>query len=159
MAHKAKSTPEVWQQAKAIALRMLRRAYRQEIERLTEEVRSRLESGELHGYTDADDRRETSEPGEKRWMAPLWAWEKEIEAAMMPTFPDAYLVLAVSPSEDNLDGATGIVAAKNLAAECVSHDVLRHAVSRGWYRPAPDEYPTETDLALDGNDLVLGEAL
>ncbi|HYG66369.1 MAG TPA: hypothetical protein VD838_01870 [Anaeromyxobacteraceae bacterium] len=56
----------------------------------------------------------------------------------MRTFADAYLVLAVSPSENELDGGITLAAARAAAAECVSRDVLTVAVERGWCRRAAE---------------------
>ncbi len=141
-----------WTKAKDEALETLRTVYRAEIERLAQELRPRFESGELHGYNNEDGDRESLPCGAPLdapvICAPIHLLERRIEERMASTFPDAYLVLACSPSEDKIEDAA-LTDAKNAAAECVGNDVLRIARARGWYRPTPDEEPSDEELELD----------
>ena len=124
MAHEMKSTPQMWKEAKAIALAMLREAYNREIERIAEELAPRIVSGELGAYAGDDE------------SSPLWRLECEMRKRIARTEVDKHVVMAVSPSEDECaEGVTTL-------------DVLRVALARGWYRPKPDDSPSARDLAL-----------
>jgi hypothetical protein len=124
-----------WMEAKAAALDMLRNAYNREIERIAEELRPRLESRELRGFTDEDCEHEDG------WRAPREVLEREVGGRIARTREEALLVLAVSRSPHTPGMKT-----EGAAAETASVDVLRVAFARGWYRPEPDESPSAATL-------------
>ncbi len=130
------------------ALEPLRAAYLRRVEKLALELRPRFVSGELHGFNDADAAADEAahRRGARGWRAPIHRLEKEVETTHVPTFSDAYVVLACSPSEGLLDGGTAIADARNVAAEAMTLDVLRIARRRGWYEPDPSEEPSREQL-------------
>lgn len=125
----------------------MRAAYLRRLEELVLEFKPKFDSGELHGYDDADlaaDERARA-LGEGH-QPPFWALEEEIEA-LVGSDVEAYFILAVSRSERLVDGGIPFENAKYAAASAVALDVLRIARERGWYELTPGEEPTPEQLA------------
>ncbi len=143
-------------EAKAGALDVLRGAYLREVEQLAEELRPRLESGELHGFRDEEDlspggateklealcaQRFVLEPGrigieESSAFVRCIGAEPEGAAEFREACRQAYFVRLVSPSEDVVTADAQPVAGQ--AVEAIVADVLRVAEARGWYKPHDD---------------------
>lgn len=82
--------------------------YMEAIEELAAKLRPRLESGEIAPWIDICAR------------------------ALAPTFQLAYVVLAVSPHQQDLDGSIPLYDARLAAGQCIMSDVVDVARRRGW---------------------------
>lgn len=124
------------------ALEALREGYLVQVEALAEKLRPRFESGELVPWDSDDDRWEDlpCHPARLhgRHAPPQYRLETLCRRELARTFQDAYLVLAASPSESEVDGAIQLAAARDAAAECIWRDVLQVATRRGWCRRAAE---------------------
>jgi hypothetical protein len=132
-----------WADARGTALALLRAAYAREVERLAAMFRPRFESGEFRGLSDADVELQGRRKG---FVPPAWRFHAALEKHVRSR-DAALLLLAASPFDPlRSDPAFQIEDLRYVAGECLFHDVLRVGVRDGWYRPAPDEWPTAGDL-------------
>lgn len=132
-----------WDDANRRAITMLRDAYRQKVELLAEELRPRIDSGELMPWGPWDDRWEGLP---RHALAPIDVLWDVCKHALARTRQQAHLVLAVSPHGEEADdeerGAT--VDPRHIASVAVALDVLKIAAP-DWYaqrhapRPAHQE--------------------
>lgn len=124
--------------ARVVALELLRWAYLREVEALAERLRPRLESGQLVPWSTWDERWEDLHgvPTHGPRAAPTYRLRAACRHALVRSFQDAFLVMAVSPSADRADVGYPLDGVRGAAAEVVAEDVLREARERGWIPPA-----------------------
>jgi hypothetical protein len=132
------------------ALAALAQDYRQKVEDLAERLRPRIESGELAPWHPWDERWEEPRPHRGPQAPPGDRLEIICRRELARTFVDAYVVLAVSPSEKDLDDGLDLRAARAAAAECIAKDVLDLGRRDGWYTPpTPPSQERVRELAGD----------
>jgi len=121
----------------------VRAVYLAEIEALARRLRTRIESGELHGHRARDFKGfDSAAPALRgRRAPPQLRLENLCRRTLIRDCAAAFRVLAASPHAADLDGAiVDLAAAPYAAAECAAYDVLAFARARGWYMPEPGEY-------------------
>jgi hypothetical protein len=121
-----------------VVLEALSQDYRRRRDELAQQLRPRIESGELAPWNGWDDRWEDRKV---RWQAtPNARLEKACRDALAPTREAAHLVLAVSPNGPAADGEErgASIDPCVIAGEAIAADVLEVGQRAGWYTPAPD---------------------
>jgi hypothetical protein len=133
----------------------------EQVERIAEQLRPRIEAGELRGFTDADG--DAIEAADKKWRrehprtkrvghayrrCPMALLTKEMTARLRLRNPHrAAVVVVASPSAPAiLDPSNEHDGLWSWASDMAAWDVLRIARERGWYKPHRTEYPEPADL-------------
>jgi hypothetical protein len=124
----------------------LRRGYPAFIREVAERCCQGFLDHTYRGFSEEDLERESGNyrlPKDQRWVAPRWRLFEAVEQMVAQTDAAAYLVLAASPNEENVDMMDDVRA---MAAEAACRDVLAVAFAEGWYQPGPTEEPSAREL-------------
>jgi hypothetical protein len=125
-------------------LAALRAMYEAEIARLADVLRPRIMSGEFSGNTGIDQRTKVRGPdqGDPCHMQLEDELRKTHPWVATPSGARAVLACSTWPDRGSCTrDETGGWTDREIAAECMSHDILAAAASRGWVKPYCDAQP------------------